>query len=90
MSVIGGGQMGSGIALVAAQHADQKVKIIDVSEPSLLRSKEVIQNLLSRNVDKGKISSEEMFRIMSNISFSQYLEDALPSKSLTHSPGICD
>ena len=77
VSVIGGGQMGSGIALVAAKNANRPVKIIDQTEESLIRSRNSIEGILKKNLDKGKISTEEMFQVLTNLSYSVYLEDAL-------------
>jgi 3-hydroxybutyryl-CoA dehydrogenase len=77
ISVIGGGQMGSGIALVAAKQADLPVKIIDRTEDAILRSRNSIEALLKRNLDKGQINTEQMFRILTNLSYSVYVEDAM-------------
>jgi 3-hydroxybutyryl-CoA dehydrogenase len=69
--------MGSGIALVAAQNADVPVKIIDRSEDALIRSRNSIEAILKRNLEKGKIQTEEMFKVLTNLSYSVYIEDAL-------------
>lgn len=73
--------MGSGIALVAAQNADLPVKIIDQSEEALLRSRNTIEGLLKRNLEKGRIGTEEMFRVLTNLSYSVYIEDALRGRA---------
>ena len=75
--MIGGGQMGSGIALVAAQKAGLPVKIIDQTEEAIIRSRNSIESILKRNLNKGKIGTEEMFGVLTNLSYSIYLEDAL-------------
>jgi 3-hydroxybutyryl-CoA dehydrogenase len=82
ISVIGGGQMGSGIALVAAKQADLPVKIIDRTEEAILKSRNSIESILKRNLDKGQINTEQMFKVLTNLSYSVYLEDALRGKRL--------
>jgi 3-hydroxybutyryl-CoA dehydrogenase len=56
--VIGGGQMGNGIAQVTSQ-AGFRVTIVDVSDEILERSLENIESSLARLVKAGKTSSED-------------------------------
>ncbi len=58
LGVVGAGQMGSGIAHVAAA-AGCAVTLVDVSEPLLAKSRSGIEKNLDREVAKGKRTAEE-------------------------------
>ncbi len=64
--IVGAGQMGSGIAQVAAQ-ADFKVILADINEQYLSRALEGLQRQLERNVERGRLSAEAKERILANI-----------------------
>ena len=72
VAVIGSGTMGSGIAQVAAT-AGCEVKVFDTNQEALNRSKVNLENILSKLVEKEKISEKEKFKITSNISFANTL-----------------
>lgn len=59
IQVVGAGQMGSGIAQVAAQ-AGFIVRLTDVDEGTLGKGLDVIRKNLSRSVEKGRMSQREM------------------------------
>lgn len=71
--VIGAGQMGGGIAQVAAQ-SGFTVLVQDVQEASLERGKSTIQKSLAKLHEKGKIS-ENPEDILSRIQFTTSLQD---------------
>ncbi|MEX2103730.1 MAG: 3-hydroxybutyryl-CoA dehydrogenase [Bacilli bacterium] len=73
--VIGAGQMGSGIAQVAAQ-ADLEVILHDIKEEFVDRGLANITKNLSRNVEKGRMTEEQKERAISRISKSTSLENA--------------
>lgn len=73
--VVGAGQMGGGIAQVAAQ-AGLQVVLNDVKPELVQRGLGVMDKLLSRNVDKGRISAEDKQAILGRITSSTSLEDA--------------
>jgi len=73
--VIGAGQMGAGIAQVAAQ-AGIETYLNDISEAYILKGIEKIRTLLEKNVAKGKISAGEKDRILSGIKPALSLDDA--------------
>ena len=76
IQVVGGGQMGSGIAQVAAQ-AGLAVHLADVDEAALQEGFEAIKKNLSRSVEKGRISQEEMDEALARIaSGTEYAADA--------------
>jgi len=58
IGVVGAGQMGNGIAQVAAASGLQVI-MSDIQEEFVQRGLQNINKLLSRNVEKGRMSSEE-------------------------------
>ncbi|MBS3947269.1 MAG: 3-hydroxybutyryl-CoA dehydrogenase [Dethiobacter sp.] len=72
--VLGAGQMGGGIAQVAAQ-AGYQVVLRDVKEEFVQRGLKVIAKNLQRSVEKGRLAAEEMAAILARISPTLSLED---------------
>lgn len=66
LGVIGSGTMGYGIAQTAAQNG-YEVLLYDIVQDQLDKAKNYIAGSLKSRVDKGKISQEEMDRVISNI-----------------------
>ena len=76
IQVVGAGQMGSGIAQVAAQ-AGLAVHLADVDEAAVSKGLETIEKNLSRSVEKERISREEMDATLGRIeSGTEYAADA--------------
>ncbi len=76
VQVVGAGQMGGGIAQVAAQ-AGLAVHLTDVNEAALRRGLETIEKNLSRSVEKERISRDEMDEALTRIeSGPEYAADA--------------
>jgi 3-hydroxybutyryl-CoA dehydrogenase len=73
--VIGAGQMGGGIAQVAAQ-AGYSVILNDIKEEFVNRGLSVMEKNLRRSVEKGKLSAEEMEATLGRITKSVSLQDA--------------
>ncbi len=73
--VIGAGQMGNGIAQVAAQ-AGLQVILNDIKEEYAQRGLHNILRNLQRNVEKGRITEQERDRVMGQIRLSSSLTDA--------------
>ncbi|MDQ7092700.1 3-hydroxybutyryl-CoA dehydrogenase [Desulfosporosinus sp. PR] len=73
--VIGAGQMGGGIAQVAAQ-AGYKVILNDIKEEFVNRGFGIIEKNLNRSVEKGKLKAEEKGDILGRITKSTSLQDA--------------
>lgn len=73
--VIGAGQMGSGIAQVAAQ-AGFRVYLNDIKQEFVDRGLATITKNLSRNVEKGSLSEEEKQAVLSRLVLSTDLADA--------------
>ncbi|KAM0332993.1 hypothetical protein ACHAQA_001650 [Verticillium albo-atrum] len=59
LGVIGAGQMGLGIALVAAQKAQVPVTVVDTSEASLKKGLAFAEKLLAKDVAKSRITQEQ-------------------------------
>ena len=74
MGIVGAGQMGSGIAQVAAQKGI-KVILNDIAESMLERSRIGISKGLDRLVKKEKITAEIKEQILSNITRTTALTD---------------
>jgi 3-hydroxybutyryl-CoA dehydrogenase len=76
IQVVGAGQMGSGIAQVAAQ-AGLAVHLADVEQEMIEKGLETIKKNLTRSVEKERISQEEMDEAMGRIeSGTEYAQDA--------------
>lgn len=72
VAVIGSGTMGSGIAQVAAT-AGCEVKLFDLNQEALTKSKNTLETILSKLVEKEKIDANEKSRIQNNISYAHTL-----------------
>jgi 3-hydroxybutyryl-CoA dehydrogenase len=76
IQVVGAGQMGSGIAQVAAQ-AELSVHLSDVDEEAIEKGLETIKKHLARSVEKERISQDEMDEALGRIeSGTEYAPDA--------------
>ena len=74
ISIIGSGTMGSGIAQVAAT-AGCTVKLFDLNQEALTKSKNALETTLTKLVEKEKIDSIEKSRILNNISYIYTIKD---------------
>ena len=74
IAIIGSGTMGSGIAQVAAT-AGCAVKLFDLNQEALNKSKINLENTLSKLVEKGKFDDVEKSRIQNNIQYIINLND---------------
>jgi len=73
--VIGAGQMGNGIAQVAAQ-AGYSVIMNDIKDEFVQRGMNAITKNLTKKVDKGKMSAEDKDAVLGRIKGSVAIEDA--------------
>ena len=74
MAVIGAGQMGSGIAQVAAQ-AGVEVVVADASPDLARRSVEKLGQTLGKLVEKGKLSAADREKLLGRIKAVASLEE---------------
>jgi 3-hydroxybutyryl-CoA dehydrogenase len=73
IGVVGAGQMGSGIAQVAAQ-AGYQVLLLDASEEALRRGLEAIRRSLAKFLEKGRITEEALEAALGRIRTALDLE----------------
>src|SRR5271170_1025250 len=66
IGILGAGQMGGGIAQVAAQ-AGYDVKLADASREMAEKGRGKVQAILQKQVDKGKVSADMLTAILSRI-----------------------
>jgi 3-hydroxybutyryl-CoA dehydrogenase len=78
LTVIGAGQMGGGIAQVAAQ-AGIEVVVADAGADLARRAIDRIGAALSRQVEKGKLSADARAQALSRLRAAERLEDAAGS-----------
>ncbi|GAA5990749.1 hypothetical protein JCM5350_007353 [Sporobolomyces pararoseus] len=71
LGVIGSGQMGVGIAYVAARTAGVSVKLVDSNRNQLEKGIEFMNQLLNKEYKKGKITEEEIELVKGRIGVSQ-------------------
>lgn len=67
--------MGYGIALVAATKAKVDVKIMDVNQAQLDNSHAKAKKILQRDVQKGRLTEEEMEQAYGRLSHTTSLSD---------------
>jgi 3-hydroxybutyryl-CoA dehydrogenase len=74
VGIIGAGQMGAGVAQVAAQ-AGVNVLLTDISEDFVTRGREIVARNLDRMVQRGRFNTEERDNIMRRVDTTARLED---------------
>lgn len=74
VGVIGCGTMGSGIAQVAST-ANCQVVLYDLSEDALVKSENSLAKVMSRLVEKGRLTDESALAIKNRITYSTTLDD---------------
>ena len=67
--MIGAGQMGTGIGIVASRTAGVNVKMVDASEKSLKRSQDFINQWCDKEIGKERMTEEDKKGVLSTISF---------------------
>jgi 3-hydroxybutyryl-CoA dehydrogenase len=77
IGVLGGGQMGSGIAQVSAA-AGLSVVVVDKNDNNLARARTYIERSLGRLVTKKSLTPEEHDATLARISFSRLVADFAP------------
>lgn len=83
VGVVGCGQMGTGIAIVAARHAGLEVLALDKFAPSIERSGQFVRDWTAKEVKKGKMSEEESKSVIDRIRFGN-LDDAAAMKDVAN------
>ena len=75
IAVIGGGTMGSGIALTAATNGIEAV-VVDISEEQLSRAKEYHKKQVARAVSKERMTQEEADASLAILSYVNSMDEA--------------
>ncbi|KAL8957341.1 MAG: hypothetical protein Q9193_005358 [Seirophora villosa] len=75
LGVVGAGQMGLGIALVAAQKAQVPVTLVDSSQASIDKGLKFADKLLEKDVSKDRITKDEATTIRERLSPTTRMED---------------
>lgn len=78
IGIIGAGQMGMGIAQIAAQ-ASYKVKVYDVSAAALELSNELIEKFLNKGVAKGKWDEKHVKQSLAQLTWTTDLKNVADS-----------
>jgi 3-hydroxybutyryl-CoA dehydrogenase len=73
LGVLGAGAMGSGIAQVAATNG-WEVQLIDINEEATVTARNKLQKILNRQVEKGRMSDNEVKGIMGRIYFGSSMK----------------
>ncbi len=79
VTIIGAGTMGAGIAS-AVISAGFKANLIDISEELIKKAEKAIEKILSRSVEKEKMTEADKVRALANISFTANLNKAASSQ----------
>ena len=74
-AIIGGGTMGSGIALSSATHGIDAV-IVDISESQIDRARSYHKKQVIRSVEKGRMTQEESEAAIARISYVTSMKEA--------------
>ena len=72
LGVLGAGAMGSGIAQVAATFG-WEVRLVDINQEAIVNSRNKLQKILNRQVEKGRMTDLEVKEIMGRIRFGSSL-----------------
>lgn len=75
VAVIGGGTMGSGIALTAATHGFQSV-VVDVSNEQLEKARSYHEKQIARSVAKERMTDEEGRVAQANLTYVSSMQEA--------------
>ncbi|MFZ5464941.1 MAG: 3-hydroxyacyl-CoA dehydrogenase family protein, partial [Pseudomonadota bacterium] len=74
IGVAGSGTMGAGIAIVAAR-AGLRTVVYDTREEALARARKQTEGFFAKSVQKGKLTEEQVGRILANLTGTTRLED---------------
>lgn len=72
LGVLGAGAMGSGIAQVAATNG-WEVRLVDINEEAIVKSRNKLQKILNRQVEKGRMTDIQVKEILGRIYFGSSL-----------------
>lgn len=70
IGVVGAGQMGTGIGIVASRVAGLNVTFIDPKQESLKRSENFVANWCQKEISKDKLTKADGDAVMSRIKYA--------------------
>ncbi|EER09490.1 3-hydroxyacyl-CoA dehyrogenase, putative [Perkinsus marinus ATCC 50983] len=70
LNVIGAGQMGTGIGIVAARYGKCAVTMMDNSAEALKKSEKFVEGWLGKEISKGRMSADDVTAFHSLVSFA--------------------
>jgi enoyl-CoA hydratase / 3-hydroxyacyl-CoA dehydrogenase len=81
VAVLGGGNMGSGIAQACAQ-AGFTVRVRDVDAPSIARGRGLIEKMLTGAVERRKLTAAKRDEVLARVTFTTDLAEAVAGAAL--------
>jgi 3-hydroxyacyl-CoA dehydrogenase / enoyl-CoA hydratase / 3-hydroxybutyryl-CoA epimerase len=75
LAVIGSGQMGTGIAIVASKIGNVQVQVVCENEKCAIMCKTFVDGWIDKEIDRKRMTEEERFHMLKNISFSLDISD---------------
>lgn len=69
IGIIGAGQMGTGIGIVASRIAQKEVKFVDAYAPSLDKSQKFVDNWCNKEIAKERLSEADKGAVIKRISY---------------------
>jgi enoyl-CoA hydratase / 3-hydroxyacyl-CoA dehydrogenase len=81
VAVLGGGNMGSGIAQACAQ-AGLTVRVRDIDQPAIDRGRGIMERMLAGAVERRKMSAAQRDAVLARVSFSTDLARSVPGADL--------
>lgn len=76
ITIVGSGAMGSQIGMVCAL-AGYEVVIHDIEQKSLVKSKETLESLMERRIEKGSLSEQTVDEAFKRLKFNNKLENSV-------------
>lgn len=80
VGVVGAGQMGTGIAIVAARHANLEVIALDKFDESLQRGAQFVKDWAGKEVKKGRMTEADTASLVERIRFGNLDDKAIMSE----------
>ena len=74
LGIVGAGQMGTGIGIVASRHADIEVKFVDPFEGSRTGSAKFISSWCDKEMKKERLTAEEKEAVIGRISHHESMK----------------
>ena len=75
IAVIGAGQMGTGIAIVASRVGGKNVKVVDTTQKALDASKKFTESWCDKEIAKARLTNDEKTQVLQRFTFTTKLED---------------